>query len=146
MRGAVLHAWVEKIKEDAGTALKSQSSNGGSCCPVADAEKGLGFAVEFEHRSSDKFDRSKVIDAFAVNIKPPHKVWHRARVLTLLPTEWAWANACLLRSLALRCTVVKRSLGVSVDVDGWAVCEAWRAGIHELTYFLSGHLLSGAFC
>lgn len=33
------------------------------------------FAVEYEHRSADKLDRQKLIDAFVDHIKmPPHKV------------------------------------------------------------------------
>jgi hypothetical protein len=45
---------------------------------AADAEVGHGFAVEYEHRSTDKFDRKAVIDAFVDHIQtPPHKVGFR---------------------------------------------------------------------
>jgi hypothetical protein len=40
-----------------------------------DAEPGTQFAVDMEHRSSDKFDRLAVINAFVDSVPmPPHKV------------------------------------------------------------------------
>jgi len=46
-----------------------------------EGEEGVPFAVEYEHRSSDKFDRMEVIDIFAGLIKsPPHKVRQLGRI------------------------------------------------------------------
>eukprot|EP00197_Chlamydomonas_leiostraca_P002346 CAMPEP_0202858320 /NCGR_PEP_ID=MMETSP1391-20130828/908_1 /ASSEMBLY_ACC=CAM_ASM_000867 /TAXON_ID=1034604 /ORGANISM="Chlamydomonas leiostraca, Strain SAG 11-49" /LENGTH=283 /DNA_ID=CAMNT_0049537229 /DNA_START=21 /DNA_END=868 /DNA_ORIENTATION=+ len=53
--------------------------------PAEESAAAVEFAVEYEHRSSDKFDRLQVINAFVDAIKtPPHKVNLKTPSLTIL--------------------------------------------------------------